>query len=118
MTLCRNPHDYFAEVEQLAFSPSNLVPGIEPSPDKLLQGRLFSYPDAQRHRLGPNFHLLPVNKATAVCPKVQVIGGGVMATGDVAGVVGFAGGGGVCGAVNFNRDGAMMTRTDSSMVTE
>lgn len=57
----RNPTNYFAEVEQIAFSPAHLVPGIEPSPDKMLQGRLFSYNDTHRHRLGANFHQLPVN---------------------------------------------------------
>ncbi len=61
MVLNRNPENYFAEVEQAAFSPSNLVPGIAPSPDKMLQGRLFSYPDTHRHRLGSNFHMIPVN---------------------------------------------------------
>jgi len=61
LVLNRNPENYFAEVEQAAFSPSNFVPGVGPSPDKMLQGRLFSYPDTQRHRLGPNYHLLPVN---------------------------------------------------------
>ncbi len=61
LVLDRNPRDYFAEVEQSAFSPGNFVPGIGPSPDKMLQGRLFSYPDTHRHRLGPNYHLLPVN---------------------------------------------------------
>ena len=61
MVLNRNPENYFAEVEQSAFSPGNFVPGIFASPDKMLQGRLFSYPDTHRHRLGPNYHLLPVN---------------------------------------------------------
>lgn len=61
MVLNRNPKNYFAEVEQLAFSPANLVPGIEPSPDKMLQGRLFSYNDTHRHRLGPNYLMIPVN---------------------------------------------------------
>ncbi|MFA5851165.1 MAG: catalase [Spirochaetales bacterium] len=65
MILNRNPENYFAEVEQVAFSPGNFVPGIGPSPDRLLQGRLFSYPDTQRYRLGPNFHLLPVNAPKA-----------------------------------------------------
>ncbi len=59
----RNPSNFYAEIEQAAFSPANFVPGIEPSPDKLLQGRLFSYPDTQRHRLGPNYGLIPVNAA-------------------------------------------------------
>ncbi|WP_409343984.1 catalase [Paenibacillus sp. MBLB4367] len=61
MTLNRNPQNFFAEVEQSAFSPSALVPGIEPSEDKLLQGRLFSYPDTQRYRLGANYLQIPVN---------------------------------------------------------
>ncbi len=61
MVLNRNPENYFAEVEQSAFSPANFVPGIAASPDKMLQGRLFSYHDTHRHRLGPNYHLLPVN---------------------------------------------------------
>lgn len=61
MVLDRNPANYFAEVEQLAFAPSHLVPGIEPSPDKMLQGRLFSYSDTHRHRLGVNYQSIPVN---------------------------------------------------------
>ncbi|XP_011550901.3 catalase [Plutella xylostella] len=61
LVLDRNPRNYFAEVEQIAFSPANLVPGIEPSPDKMLQGRLFSYSDTHRHRLGANFLQIPVN---------------------------------------------------------
>jgi len=64
--LNRNPENYFAEVEQSAFNPANIVPGIGFSPDKMLQGRLFSYGDAQRYRLGVNHHLIPVNKAR--CP--------------------------------------------------
>ncbi|CAG9799699.1 unnamed protein product [Chironomus riparius] len=65
----RNPTNYFAEVEQMALSPANMVPGIEPSPDKMLQGRLFSYGDTQRHRLGANFMQLPVNAPKGVCVK-------------------------------------------------
>ena len=61
LVLDRTPQNYFAEVEQAAFSPANFVPGIGPSPDKMLQGRLFSYHDTHVHRLGPNYHLLPVN---------------------------------------------------------
>lgn len=61
LVLDRNPNNYFAEVEQIAFSPAHLVPGIEPSPDKMLQGRLFSYTDTHRHRLGANYLQLPVN---------------------------------------------------------
>jgi len=59
--LNRNPKNYFAETEQSAFSPANLVPGIEASPDKMLQGRLFSYNDTHRHRLGPNYAQIPIN---------------------------------------------------------
>jgi catalase len=59
--LNRNPDNYFAETEQSAFSPSHMVPGIEPSLDKMLQGRLFSYPDTHRHRLGANYLQLPIN---------------------------------------------------------
>ncbi|KAL2722524.1 catalase [Vespula squamosa] len=61
LVLDRNPENYFADVEQIAFDPAHLVPGIEPSPDKLLQGRLFAYGDTHRHRLGPNNLQLPVN---------------------------------------------------------
>ena len=61
MVLNRNPENFFAETEQVAFSPGNFVPGIGPSPDKMLMGRIFSYADTQRHRLGPNFHILPIN---------------------------------------------------------
>jgi catalase len=67
LVLNRNPKNYFAEVEQAAFNPSNLVPGIAASPDKMLQARLFSYHDTHIHRLGPNYHLLPVN-----APKVAI----------------------------------------------
>ncbi len=66
MELNRNPDNYFAEVEQAAFNPNNIVPGIGFSPDKMLQGRLFSYGDAQRYRLGVNHHLIPVNRPR--CP--------------------------------------------------
>ncbi|MFC4076798.1 catalase [Salinithrix halophila] len=67
MTLNRNPKNFFAEVEQAAFSPGAFVPGIEASEDKMLQGRLFSYPDTQRHRIGPNYLNLPIN-----CPYAPV----------------------------------------------
>jgi catalase len=69
MVLNRNPDSYFAEVEQAAFSPADFVPGIGPSPDKLLQGRLFSYHDTHRHRLGPNYHLLPINAPRAAVTR-------------------------------------------------
>ncbi|KAH7822136.1 Catalase [Monocercomonoides exilis] len=61
MTLNRNPDNFFSETEQVAFSPGNLVPGIDLSEDPLLQGRAIAYHDTQRHRLGTNFHLLPIN---------------------------------------------------------
>jgi catalase len=61
MELNRNAENHFADVEQAAFSPSNVVPGISFSPDKMLQGRLFSYSDAQRYRLTVNYHQIPVN---------------------------------------------------------
>jgi catalase len=65
MVLDRNPENYFAEVEQAAFNPANFVPGIGPSPDKMLQGRLFAYGDAHRYRLGVNHTQLPVNRPHA-----------------------------------------------------
>ncbi len=61
IVLDENPQNYFAEIEQVAFSPSHTVPGIEPSADPVLQSRLFSYPDTHRHRLGVNYQQLPVN---------------------------------------------------------
>jgi len=61
LELNRNPEDYFAEVEQAAFSPANVIPAISFSPDKMLQGRLFSYGDTQRYRLGVNYTQIPVN---------------------------------------------------------
>ena len=66
MELNRNPENYFAEIEQAAFSPSNIVPGIGFSPDKMLQARIFSYADAHRYRLGTHYEQLPVNAAK--CP--------------------------------------------------
>ena len=69
LVLDRNPENYFAEVEQAAFEPANMVPGIGPSPDPMLQGRLFSYPDTHRYRIGPNYLRLPINR-----PRGQVPG--------------------------------------------
>jgi catalase len=66
MELNKNPENYFADVEQSAFNPATIVPGIGFSPDRMLQGRLFTYGDAQRYRLGVNHHLIPVNAAR--CP--------------------------------------------------
>jgi len=71
LVLDRNPDNYFAEVEQAAFGPSNFVPGVGPSPDKMLQGRLFSYHDTHLHRLGPNYHLLPINAPKAAVNTYQ-----------------------------------------------
>jgi catalase len=79
LVLDRNPDNYFAEVEQAAFDPGHFVPGIGPSPDKMLQGRLFAYGDAHRYRLGTNHTRIPINT-----PK-RVAGG----------------------ATNYGRDGAM-----------
>jgi catalase len=67
MVLNRNAENYFAEVEQAAFCPASIVRGVDFSADKLLQGRIFSYADTQRHRLGPNYLQLPVNR-----PQVPV----------------------------------------------
>lgn len=67
MTLNKIPVNFFQEVEQSVFSPGKLVPGIEPPEDKLLQGRLFSYFDTQRYRIGNSFQQLLVNS-----PKVSV----------------------------------------------
>jgi catalase len=61
MVLDRNPENHFAEVEQAGFAPSNLVPGIGLSPDKMLMGRIFSYHDTHLHRIGPNYEQLPIN---------------------------------------------------------
>nr|APZ88358.1 catalase [Bursaphelenchus xylophilus] len=61
IVLNKNPNNYYAEVEQAAFAPAHIVPGIDFSPDKMLQGRIFSYTDTQLHRLGPNFQQLPIN---------------------------------------------------------
>ncbi|CAO3578049.1 unnamed protein product [Absidia cylindrospora] len=69
MVLNRNPENYFAETEQAAFSPSHVVPGIDVSPDRMLQGRLFSYPDTHRHRLGTNYAQSPLtnlNRASSI----------------------------------------------------
>jgi catalase len=83
LTLNRNPDNYFAEVEQAAFDPGHFVPGIGPSPDKMLQGRLFAYGDAHRYRLGINHTRLPVNAPRGV-PE---------------------------GAANYGRDGSMRVDT-------
>lgn len=78
LELNKNPENYFAEVEQAAFSPASVVPGIGFSPDKVLQGRIFSYADAQRYRLGVNHHNIPVNAAK--CPVNHYNRDGAMCT--------------------------------------
>lgn len=78
LELNRNPENYHAEVEQSSFSPSAFVPGIGPSPDKMLQARLMSYADAHRYRVGNNFQQIPVNKPR--CPVMHYQRDGAMAT--------------------------------------
>jgi catalase len=81
--LNRNPKNYFAEIEQSAFEPRNVVPGMGFSPDRMLQGRLISYPDAHRYRLGVNYESLPVNQPK--CPYATYHRDGLMALGDNGG---------------------------------
>lgn len=89
MELNRNPENYFADVEQAAFSPAHIVPGIGFSPDKMLQGRLFSYGDAQRYRLGVNHDLIPVNRPH--CPVHTFHRDGMMRIdGNKGGTTGYA----------------------------
>lgn len=83
MELNRNPKNYFAEVEQAAFEPRNVVPGMGFSPDKMLQARLISYPDAHRYRLGGNYQSLPINEPK--CPFATYNRDGLMALGDNGG---------------------------------
>jgi catalase len=88
LELNRNPENYFAEVEQVAFNPANVVPGISFSPDKMLQGRLFSYGDAQRYRLGVNHHQIPVNAPR--CPFQSYHRDGAMRVdGNQGGTIGY-----------------------------
>lgn len=88
MELNRNPENYFAEVEQAAFNPANVVPGIGFSPDKMLQGRLFSYGDAQRYRLGVNHVHIPVNAPR--CPTNSYHRDGYMRVdGNAGGTLGY-----------------------------
>lgn len=87
MTLNRNPANFFQETEQAAFAPSNLVPGIEASEDRLLQGRLFAYADTQTHRVGTNALQLPINR-----PRVEVVSNnqdGAMNSGQRKGTVNY-----------------------------
>jgi catalase len=76
LELNRNPQNYFAEVEQAAFAPANVVPGIGHSPDKMLQARILSYTDAHRYRIGVNYQSLPVNAAR--CPVMNYHRDGAM----------------------------------------
>lgn len=88
MELNKNPENYFADVEQAAFNPANVVPGISFSPDKMLQGRLFSYGDAQRYRLGVNHNHIPVNAPR--CPVHSYHRDGQMRTdGNQGGTIGY-----------------------------
>ena len=75
MVLNRNPENYAEQVEKLAFNPANLLPGLEFSDDKVLQGRTFIYSDAQRHRLGPDFRNIPANKQLNWSPACMVSSG-------------------------------------------
>lgn len=83
MTLNKNPENYFAEVEQAAFNPASVVPGIGYSPDRLLQGRLFAYGDTQRYRLGINHHQIPVN-STKNAKLNSTVRDGYMTNGEYA----------------------------------
>jgi len=88
LELNRNPENYHADVEQAAFNPGNVVPGIGFSPDKMLQGRLFSYGDAQRYRLGVNHHQIPVNAPR--CPFSSYHRDGAMRVdGNYGGTIGY-----------------------------
>jgi catalase len=82
LTLNQNPKNYFNEVEQAAFSPSNIVPGIGYSPDRMLQARIFSYPDAQRYRVGVHYQQLEVNRPIIEVNNYYV--GGAMNNGSYA----------------------------------
>ncbi|MGJ8523868.1 Catalase [Carnimonas sp. R-84981] len=87
MTLNKVPHNYFETTEESAFAPSRMVPGIEPSEDRMLQGRLFAYADAQMYRVGANYQSLPINR-----PIVPVSNGqqdGAMNSGDRQGEANF-----------------------------
>ncbi|WP_144110112.1 catalase [Paraburkholderia sp. BCC1886] len=87
--LNRNAANYFAEVEQAAFTPANVVPGIGFSPDRLLQGRLFSYGDTQRYRLGVNHHQIPVNATRVPNPRSFHRDGAMRADGNLGGTVNY-----------------------------
>ncbi|KAH3669349.1 hypothetical protein OGAPHI_001470 [Ogataea philodendri] len=91
-TLNENPKNYFAETEQVAFSPSHTVPGMEPSNDPVLQSRLFSYPDTHRHRLGTNYSQIPINcplKSGVFAPHIR--DGAMVVDGNLGGTPNYAG---------------------------
>ncbi|WWD00005.1 hypothetical protein V866_006913 [Kwoniella sp. B9012] len=79
ITLDNNAVNYFAEIEQAAYNPAHMIPGIEPSADPVLQSRLFSYPDAHRHRIGANYQQLPVNQPVCPCRMANFQRDGQMA---------------------------------------
>ena len=87
--LNRNAENYFADVEQAAFTPANVVPGIGFSPDRLLQGRLFSYGDTQRYRLGINHHQIPVNAPRVPSPHSFHRDGAMRTDGNLGGNVNY-----------------------------
>ncbi|ANZ74982.1 BA75_02005T0 [Komagataella pastoris] len=82
-TLNENPKNYFAEVEQAAFSPSHTIPSMQPSADPVLQSRLFSYPDTHRHRLGVNYQQIPVNCPVAPVFAPQIRDGAMTVNGNL-----------------------------------
>ncbi|MBC7631190.1 catalase [Aeromicrobium sp.] len=75
MTLNKNPENFFAQIEQAAFAPSTIIPGIGFSPDKMLLGRAFAYSDTQRYRIGPNYLQLPVNRPRIEAPNTYAFDG-------------------------------------------
>lgn len=83
LCLNRNPVNYFAEIEQLAFAPAHFIPGIDTSPDKMLQGRLFSYADTHRYRLGVNYQQIPVNQPLNHAAKTYQRDGFMSVTGNM-----------------------------------
>ncbi len=103
LELNRNPENYFAEIEQAAFAPSNIVPGLGFSPDKMLQARIFSYADAQRYRLGVNHQALPVNAPR--CPVHNYQRDGFMCVGTNGG-----------GSVNYEPNSFGGPKEDPSVI--
>jgi len=89
LELNRNPENYFQDVEQAAFNPANVVPGIGFSPDKMLQGRLFAYGDAQRYRLGVNHHQIPVNSPHAARANPSHRDGQMRVNGNAGATIGY-----------------------------